>query len=238
MPLVGPSMANRSWGRDQTKCSPKDPSWGKTKMVSPLPGQGLPGNPLGARPGGGTRRPEYGGRTFAHGIPLGSAIIDKVGPPTCGLTTCRRGQRGRVPRVWVAAKDRDLSGPILGCRRGEGMWNVTSRMRKEPELEVEKFRYSWPYLDLFQDFNGHLLKQVKSSQAVLQPICKWVALSCAFPRLAKQFLTNAPAVVKDFCNEMWNVKQHVKKFKNFTEATALGPPKIIGLNGEVVHGHN
>lgn len=81
----------------------------------------------------------------------------------------------------------------------------------------------------FEDFNGHLLRRVKSSQAVPQQICKRVALSRAFPRLAKQFLKNAPAVVKDFCNEMRNVKQHVKKFKNFTEVTALGAPNIKSI---------
>lgn len=115
---------------------------------------------------------------------------------------------------------------------------------------------------MFEDFNGYLLKQVKSSQAVPQQICKRVVLSHAFPRLAKQFLTNAPAEVKDFCNEMRQGNQHAKKF---AEVTALGPPNVrlislsdqaalhtvrevptnsmvsyykrIAVNGVVVHGH-
>ena len=37
MPLVGSPMANRSWGRDQTKRSPKEPLWGKRKIVPCLP---------------------------------------------------------------------------------------------------------------------------------------------------------------------------------------------------------
>lgn len=118
---------------------------------------------------------------------------------------------------------------------------------------------------MFEDFNGYLLKQVKSSQAVPQQICKRVLFSRAFPRLAKQFLTNAPAEVTDFCNEMRTEKHHVKKFAKFTEVTALGPPNVrlmsvsdqaalhtvrevspnsvvnyykrIAVNGEVVHGH-
>ncbi|XP_030264254.1 uncharacterized protein LOC115575952 isoform X8 [Sparus aurata] len=118
---------------------------------------------------------------------------------------------------------------------------------------------------MFEAFNGYLLKQVKSSQAVPQQICKRVMLSRAFPRLAKQFLTNAPAEVKDFCNEMRTEKHHVKKFAKFAEVTALGPPNVrlisvgdqaalhtvkqvptnyvvnyykrIAVNAEVVHGH-
>lgn len=46
---------------------------------------------------------------------------------------------------------------------------------------------------MFENFNGYLLKQVKSSQAVPQQICKQVVLAHAFPRLAQQFLINAPA---------------------------------------------
>lgn len=118
---------------------------------------------------------------------------------------------------------------------------------------------------MFEDFNGYLLKQVKSSHAVPQQICKRVALSRAFPRLAKQFLTNAPAEVKDFCNDMRQGNQCVKEYKKFTEVTALGPPNVrlislgdqaalhtvrevptnsvvsyykrIAVNGDVVHGH-
>lgn len=118
---------------------------------------------------------------------------------------------------------------------------------------------------MFEDFNSYLLKQVKSSQAVPQQICKQVALPCAFPRLAKQFLTNAPAEVKDFCNEMRQGNWHAKRHKKFTEVTALGPPNVrlislgdqaalhtvrevptnsvvsyykrIAINGVVVHGH-
>lgn len=87
---------------------------------------------------------------------------------------------------------------------------------------------------MFEDFNGYLLKQVKSSQAVPQQICKRVALSRAFPRLAKKFLTNAPTEVKDFCNEMRQGKQHAKKSKKFTEVTALGLPnvRLISLNDQ------
>lgn len=64
---------------------------------------------------------------------------------------------------------------------------------------------------MFEDNNGYLLKQVKSSHAVLQQICKRVALSRAFLHLAKQFLTNAPVEVKDFCNEMRNGKKQKVK---------------------------
>lgn len=79
---------------------------------------------------------------------------------------------------------------------------------------------------MFESFNGYLLKQIKSSQAVPQQICKRVAVSHAFPHLAKQFLTNAAAEVKQFCNEMRQGTQHVKKHEKFTQVTALGSPNV------------
>lgn len=114
---------------------------------------------------------------------------------------------------------------------------------------------------MLEDFNGYLPKQVKSSKAVPQQIC----CGTAFPCLAKQFLTNASAEVKHFCNEMRQGNQHVKKYKGFAEATALGASNVrvislgdqaalhtvrevpintvvryykrIAVNGVVVHGH-
>ncbi|XP_060790885.1 uncharacterized protein LOC132894785 [Neoarius graeffei] len=73
------------------------------------------------------------------------------------------------------------------------------------------------------DFNGYLLKQVKSSQAVPQQICKRVVMARAFPRLAKQFLADAPAEVKEFCKDMRPGKHHVKRF---SEVTAIGSPQL------------
>lgn len=68
-------------------------------------------------------------------------------------------------------------------------------------LSLYVWRFQWiPY------------KQVRSIQAAPPQICKWVALSHAFPCLEKQFLTNAPAEVKAFCNEMRTEKHRVKKF--------------------------
>ncbi|KAM9800073.1 uncharacterized protein ACBT44_016174 isoform 1-T1 [Syngnathus typhle] len=46
----------------------------------------------------------------------GTAQKGDVGPPSRGLTTCGRGQRGRCKVSWAAAKDWDLGGPIPGCR--------------------------------------------------------------------------------------------------------------------------
>ena len=45
MPLLGPPMANRSWGRDQTKCSPNRPTMKKKNYgpKSPLPDMGYLG---------------------------------------------------------------------------------------------------------------------------------------------------------------------------------------------------
>lgn len=118
---------------------------------------------------------------------------------------------------------------------------------------------------MFESFNGYLLKQIKSSQAVPQQICERVAVSRAFPRLAKQFLTNAAAEVKQFCNETRQGTQHVKTHEKFTQVTALGSPNVrqislrdqaalhpvrevptksvvsyykrISVNGDIVHGY-
>lgn len=115
---------------------------------------------------------------------------------------------------------------------------------------------------MFEDFNGYLLKQVKSSQAVPQQICKRVLIARAFPRLAKQFLAHAPTEVQDFCKDMRTRKQRVNRF---TAATAIGLPQTrvisasdqaalhtvkdiptnspvnyyrrMAVNGEIIHGH-
>lgn len=117
---------------------------------------------------------------------------------------------------------------------------------------------------MFENFNGFLLKQVKSSQAVPQQICRRVMQSRAIPRLQNQYLRNAPTEVKDFCNEMM-ARKNVKKGLKFGEVTALGSPNVrvvspsdqaalhthtqiptnsivkvykrIAVNGEVIHGY-
>ncbi|KAM4556221.1 craniofacial development protein 2-like [Fundulus diaphanus] len=66
-----------------------------------------------------------------------------MGPPSDGLTTCRRGQRGRVHCATGSSKGRGpwRSDPRLQ-KLALGTWNVTSLVGKEPELvrEVERFR--------------------------------------------------------------------------------------------------
>ncbi|TWW52971.1 hypothetical protein D4764_0013940, partial [Takifugu flavidus] len=66
-----------------------------------------------------------------------------MGPPSRGLTTCRRGQGGRV-HCFLGSSRRQgpwRSDPRLH-KLALGTWNVTSLVGKEPELvrEVEKFR--------------------------------------------------------------------------------------------------
>ncbi|TWW65341.1 hypothetical protein D4764_21G0002410 [Takifugu flavidus] len=66
-----------------------------------------------------------------------------MGPPSCGLTTCRRGQGGRVHCVLGSSRRQGpwQSDPRLH-KLALGTWNVTSLVGNEPELvcEVEKFR--------------------------------------------------------------------------------------------------
>ncbi|TWW67235.1 hypothetical protein D4764_02G0002760 [Takifugu flavidus] len=66
-----------------------------------------------------------------------------MGPPSRGLTTCRRGQGGRVHCVLGSSRRQGpwRSDPRLH-KLALGTWNVTSLVGKEPELvrEVEKFR--------------------------------------------------------------------------------------------------
>ncbi|TWW62406.1 hypothetical protein D4764_04G0010530 [Takifugu flavidus] len=109
----------------------------------PLPECGSPGPPPGARPGGGARWRAPGGQTSPHGVRPGTARRGNMGPPSRRLTTCRRGQGGQVH--CVLGSDR-RQGPWRSDPRlhklALGTWNVTSLVRKEPELvrEVEKFR--------------------------------------------------------------------------------------------------
>ncbi|KAM4567520.1 craniofacial development protein 2-like isoform 1-T2 [Fundulus diaphanus] len=66
-----------------------------------------------------------------------------MGPPSDGLTTCRRGQRGRVHCATGSSRGRGpwRSDPRLQ-KLALGTWNVTSLVGKEPELvrEIERFR--------------------------------------------------------------------------------------------------
>ncbi|TWW77601.1 hypothetical protein D4764_12G0009910 [Takifugu flavidus] len=101
------------------------------------------GAPPGARPGGGARWRAPGGRTSAHGVRPGTARRGNMGPPSRGLTACRRGQGGRVHCVLGSSRRQEpwRSDPRLH-KLALGTWNVTSLVGKEPELvrEVEKFR--------------------------------------------------------------------------------------------------
>ncbi|TWW80607.1 R2 Retrovirus-related Pol polyprotein from type I retrotransposable element [Takifugu flavidus] len=75
--------------------------------------------------------------------PAGTARRSNMGHPSRGLTTCRRGQGGRVHCVLGSSQRQGpwLSDPRLH-KLALGTWNVTSLVGKEPELvrEVEKFR--------------------------------------------------------------------------------------------------
>uniref|UniRef100_A0A671VTV6 Reverse transcriptase domain-containing protein n=1 Tax=Sparus aurata TaxID=8175 RepID=A0A671VTV6_SPAAU len=107
------------------------------------PGSASPGPHPGARPGVGARRRAPGGRVSAHGTRPGAARTSNVGPPSRGLTTRGRVQKGPVQRDMGGGRGR-------GPRRPDprmvtlamGTWNVTSLGGKEPELvrEVERYR--------------------------------------------------------------------------------------------------
>uniref|UniRef100_A0A8C6KS93 Endonuclease/exonuclease/phosphatase domain-containing protein n=1 Tax=Nothobranchius furzeri TaxID=105023 RepID=A0A8C6KS93_NOTFU len=105
----------------------------------PSPGRGSPGPPSG----GGAHRRAPGGQAFTHGARPGTARRGNVGPPSHGLTTDGRGQRGRVQCVTGGSRGRGpwRSDPRLQ-KLALGTWNVTSLVGKEPELvcEVERFR--------------------------------------------------------------------------------------------------
>uniref|UniRef100_A0A8C6Q7E1 Endonuclease/exonuclease/phosphatase domain-containing protein n=1 Tax=Nothobranchius furzeri TaxID=105023 RepID=A0A8C6Q7E1_NOTFU len=109
---------------------------------SPSPRRGSPGPPSGARPGGEARWRAPGGRAFTHRAQPGTAQRANVGPPSHGLTTRGRGQRGRVQCVMGGSRGRGpwRSDPRLQ-KLALGTWNVTSLVGKEPELvcEVERF---------------------------------------------------------------------------------------------------
>ncbi|TWW80945.1 hypothetical protein D4764_01G0007600 [Takifugu flavidus] len=74
--------------------------------------------------------------------PAGHSPKRQHGTPFRGLTTCRRGQGGRVHCVLGSSRRRGpwRSDPRLH-KLALGTWNVTSLVGKEPELvhEVEKF---------------------------------------------------------------------------------------------------
>uniref|UniRef100_A0A3B3QCK7 Endonuclease/exonuclease/phosphatase domain-containing protein n=1 Tax=Paramormyrops kingsleyae TaxID=1676925 RepID=A0A3B3QCK7_9TELE len=99
---------------------------------------GVPPWPVGGAP---WREP--GGQAYTHGAWSGTARTRHVGPPSNGLTTYKRGHRGRVQSELGSGQRRGpwRSDPRLQ-KLALGTWNVTSLMGKEPELVCEfvKFR--------------------------------------------------------------------------------------------------
>ena len=79
---------------------------------------------------------------------------------------------------------------------------------------------------MFENFNGYLLKQVKSSNAVPQQICKRVTLSRSLPCIAKRYLSDASPEVKAFYTDMTSIRHNVRNCARFDRVTALGVPKI------------
>uniref|UniRef100_A0A8C6LWE5 Endonuclease/exonuclease/phosphatase domain-containing protein n=1 Tax=Nothobranchius furzeri TaxID=105023 RepID=A0A8C6LWE5_NOTFU len=88
-----------------------------------------------------------GGQAFTHGARPGTTRRGSMGPPSHGLTTRGRGQRGRVQFMTGGSRGQGpwRSDPRLQ-KLALGAWNATSLVGKEPELvcEVERFR-----LDIF-----------------------------------------------------------------------------------------
>ncbi len=107
------------------------------------PGMAQAGPHPGARPGVGARMRAPGGRASPHGVRPGSARRSDVGPPSRGLTTCRRDRKGSVLRGSGGSRGRGPRQPDPWTRKlALGTWNITSLAGKEPEIvrEVESFR--------------------------------------------------------------------------------------------------
>ncbi|KAK7939601.1 hypothetical protein WMY93_002927 [Mugilogobius chulae] len=114
----------------------------KTRTVT-SPGLALPGPHPGARLGVGDLRRAPGGRAFAHGARPGPARTSDMGQPSCGLTTHRGFQGGRVHRGLDGSRGQVPRRPGPHTQPlAVGTWNVTSLGGKEPELvqEVERYR--------------------------------------------------------------------------------------------------
>ncbi|XDV39761.1 hypothetical protein PO909_008951 [Leuciscus waleckii] len=107
------------------------------------PGMAQPGPHPGARPGVGARMRAPGGRASPHGVRPGSARRSDVGPPSRGLTTCRRDHKGLVHSGSGGSRRRGPRQPDPWTRKlALGTWNVTYLAGKEPEIvrEVQRFR--------------------------------------------------------------------------------------------------
>lgn len=89
---------------------------------------------------------------------------------------------------------------------------------------------------MFESYNGFLLKQVKSSNAVPQQICKRVAWSRALPQIAKACSSNdVPSEVQEFYTEMTSTKRHIRNSAKYNGVTALGLPKIKQISENDLH---
>ena len=130
-----------------------------SRRIVTLPGIAQPGPHHGARNGVGARMQAPGGRVFAH--------WPQPGLPSCGFTTHRGSNGGRVLR--------GLGGSRGGLPRHPGpltqppvvgTWNVTSLAGKKPELEKEVERYQLYIVGLTStqslDYRAQLLERTFS----------------------------------------------------------------------------
>lgn len=116
-PLIGPSMANRSKERDQTKHSAKYPLRRMTLMVLrfPCPDLGHQGSLL--KPGLGVRWRLSGGRNLCPRGPAGHSLTRQRESPFPWAHQQQEGPKGSgAPCVTWQPKGRDHDGPISGCR--------------------------------------------------------------------------------------------------------------------------
>ncbi|RXN38356.1 hypothetical protein ROHU_001192 [Labeo rohita] len=85
-----------------------------------------------------------------------------------------------------------------------------SPMSHSPETAEEGTSSEVQSAFMFENYNGYLLKQVKSSNAVPQQICKRVAWSRALPRIAKACLSDdVSPEMKSFYTDMASSKHHM-----------------------------
>lgn len=171
--------------RDKTKCSPKDPLWWRRQMVLglPCPDAGYLG-PLLARPGSEAWYWVHGDHAFAHG-PAELSPKRLCENPVPLAHHLQEGPQGSVAMcIGWRSKAGTLVVQYLAAE-ASSRWNVTSLIRKEPEL-VHKLKKFWHHSFGLTSTHGKGTKPAFSRRVRLSS-----TLECPIVRIQTQTLASS-----------------------------------------------
>lgn len=105
-------------------------------------------------------------------------------------------------------------------------------MYYESHIWINKFLHS---AFMFEKVNGYLLRQIKSSNAVPQQICRKATWSRALPSITKEHLSSVSPEVGAFFTEMTSTAHSIRNCVRYERVTALGVPQMRFVSENDLH---